>query len=625
MRVCMLAPDKNRVDYGEQLIAPKGYELTNAIATTYSLDLNTLLTVPIAICFGHTLEGAVEHMRIALLDALATLGDKLTVFYQQGNIKLPDKYNSLFGLLENSLVPVVPNAGNDNSAFSSFHPKLWLLRFKSTDSDANIKYRLIVLSRNLTFDRSWDLSAVINGESRGKRKPTNKPLIAFFDQLYESASDENFSDVIDSDELLRVLWQKPNNIQNIEFLSTIFDGGKRQCPINIPHSNLAMLAVSPFIRGGSKVDALDWLKDFTENEKRYLFCRKEELDMAGEEALLGWNCYAFNEHLVNAEENEEMEQSQFFEHDLSLHAKLLVVDENDYISSWHIGSANMTQAAIGDEHRSPRNSEFMLRLSGDRSAIGVDALIQLWVNEDNTGLFIPHEFSKLEDDQDEKKGRALRLLEYKLINTHWLLEVDSCNDAYQLSLTTSNSIEVPDGFDIQVSILSVNQLRPLAEQVIWDKFKLSQISALLRLDILQAGEVVKQLVTQGELSYNCDVDRSKAITNELLDNASQFMSYISMLLQINPSKEDLMCSISNQSSVGSGDNFFAKDSVIFEKLMSAAATEPELLVRINKLKMQIDEKIIPKEFKALWSVFSQLVEPKSSPKSKNKKMKKGAR
>ena len=44
----MLAPDKCRIDYGEQLIAPEGFELSQAIATTYSLDLNTLLTVPIA-------------------------------------------------------------------------------------------------------------------------------------------------------------------------------------------------------------------------------------------------------------------------------------------------------------------------------------------------------------------------------------------------------------------------------------------------------------------------------------------------------------------------------------------------------------------------------------------------
>ncbi|EHU4977392.1 TPA: hypothetical protein RQK93_003867 [Vibrio vulnificus] len=284
----MLVPDKNRLDYGEQLIAPEGYELTRAIATTYSLDLNTLLTVPIAMCFGHTLEGSVEHMRIALLEALGMLGDKLTVFYQQGNIKLPDKYNSLFGLLERSLVPVVPNAGESNSAFSSFHPKLWLLRFKSPDETKNVKYRLIVLSRNLTFDRSWDLSAVINGESRGRRKPANWPLVDFFNEVYRGSSKQSFDEVIDPQELVKVLWDKPDNISELGFLSTIFDDdNKRQRPVHLEHSNQTMLAVSPFIRGGSKVGALDWLSTFVPDGQRYLFSRKEELDMAGEKALDG--------------------------------------------------------------------------------------------------------------------------------------------------------------------------------------------------------------------------------------------------------------------------------------------------------------------------------------------------
>ncbi len=620
----MLRPDKNRLDYGEQLIAPKGYELTHAIATTYSLDLNTLLTVPIAMCFGHTLEGSVEHMRIALLEALGSLDDKLTVFYQQGNIKVPDKYNSLFGLLEKSLVPVIPNAGDENSAFSSFHPKVWLLRFESPDVEKNIKYRLIVLSRNLTFDRSWDLSAVINGESRGKRKPTNWSLIHFFDELYDSSADQAFSDVIDHDELVRVLWKKPDNIDNIGFLSSIFKGNERQKPITIPQDNQAMLAVSPFIRGGSKVDALDWLKGFAPDKQRYLFSRKEELDIAGEQALAGWNCYAFNEHLVDAEENEEMEQSQFVENDLNLHAKLLVVDESDTTSSWHLGSANTTQAAMGDESRPPRNSEFMLRLSGARESIGIESLIQQWVNKEGTGLFVKHEFTEMDDTQEEPLDRKLRLLEFRLIDTDWQLQVDSGdNDAFHLTLT-SESINIPEGFEVHVSTLSVSQLRPLAERVMWDKLKLSQISALLHFDILQSGEVVKSLVTQAEISYNCDVDRNKAITNELLENTSQFMSYISMLLQVNPTKQDLIMSANRQSNNGSGDEFFTKNSVIFEKLMRSAALNPELLERIDKLQTQVDEKIIPDEFKTLWNVFSQLIDQKPSRKRKNNK-KKGKR
>ncbi|ABV86595.1 phospholipase D family protein [Shewanella pealeana] len=607
----MLAPDKNRLDYGEQLIAPEGYELTHAIATTYSLDLNTLLTVPIAMCFGHTLEGSVEHMRIALLEALGVLGDKLTVFYQQGNIKLPDKYNSLFGLLEDSLVPVVPNAGESDSAFSSFHPKLWLLRFKSPDENQNVKYRLIVLSRNLTFDRSWDLSAVINGESRGKRKPANRPLIDFFDEIYSSSSTQSFDDVIDREELVRVLWQRPDNINELGFLSTIFDdSNKRQHPIRLEHSNQTMLAVSPFIRGGGKVGALDWLSAFAPDLQRYLFSRKEELDMAGEKALDGWHCYALNEHLVDAEENEEMDQSPFVENDLNLHAKLLVVDETDSTSSWHLGSANTTQAAMGDAFHSPRNSEFMLRLTGSKEKIGVHSLIEQWVNEHGTGLFTKHEFSELEQTEDESSDRTLRLLEFSLIKADWKLEVDtSDDDEYQLTLN-GTQVDIPPSFEVKVSILSASQPRTLAREIIWDSLKPSQISALIHFEISENDTVVKNLVVQAEITLNCKLDRGKAITNELLENGSQFMSYIAMLLHIDPSKQDLMNSARKELGEGAGSMFFSKDSVIYEKLMRAAALSPELLERIDRLQAQVDEKIIPDEFKLLWDVFSSFVPSK---------------
>ncbi|GAJ73135.1 hypothetical protein JCM18904_4007 [Vibrio sp. JCM 18904] len=476
-----------------------------------------------------------------------------------------------------------------------------------------MKYRLIVLSRNLTFDRCWDLSAVINGESRGKRKPANRPLIDFFDEVYRGSSTLSFDEVIDPEELIRVHWDNPDNMSKFSFLSTIFDDdNKRQRPVHLEHGNQAMLAVSPFIRGGGKVGALDWLRTFAPDNQRYLFSRKEELDMAGEKALDGWHCYALNEHLVDAEENEEMDQSPFVENDLNLHAKLLVVDETDSTTSWHLGSANTTQAAMGDASNSPRNNEFMLRLTGSKDHIGVYSLIKQWVNEHGTGLFTKHEFSELEETEGEDSDRALRLLEFSLISADWKLEVDLCgDDEYQLTLNGGALLDIPSSFDVKVSTLSASQPRALAREVVWDSLKLSQISALIHFEISENDSVVKNLVVQAEIIFNCKLDRGKAITNELLENRSQFMSYISMLLHIDPSKQDLMNSAGKGDGEGAGVVLFTKDSVIYEKLMRAAALSPDLLERIDRLQAQVDEKIIPDEFKTLWGgVFSSFVPSK---------------
>ena len=381
----------------------------------------------------------------------------------------------------------------------------------------------------------------------------------------------------------------------------------RQQPISIPENSKALLAVSPFIRGGRKVDALDWIKGFTLNGQRYLLSRKEELDMAGEEALSGWQCFALNESIIDAEERTQMELSQFVEHDLNLHAKLLVVDETDETSSWHLGSANMTQAALGDAEAPPRNSEFMLRLTGLQQYIGVQALMQQWTTEADTGLFVQHTFSPIEADHDEQSDRLLRELEFSLINTEWKLKVDSDDGEFFELTLMSEPPKPPCGYEVQVTTLSVLQLQPVAPEVTWDKLKLSQVSALLRFDIFNNGELIQSLVTQAPIEFNYAVNREKAIINELLQNTSQFMNYISMLLQLKPSKGDILGSINRLNGMGEGDVFFSEDSVIFEKLMNAAATSPALLTRIDKLRQQVDEKIIPDDFNELWSVFSQLI------------------
>ena len=47
----MLDFKKHRLDYGAMLVPPSGYRLAKAVAATYTLDLNTLLSIPVALFF----------------------------------------------------------------------------------------------------------------------------------------------------------------------------------------------------------------------------------------------------------------------------------------------------------------------------------------------------------------------------------------------------------------------------------------------------------------------------------------------------------------------------------------------------------------------------------------------
>lgn len=138
----MLDPDR-RALYTDALRPPPGYRFERAVATTYSLDLQTLLTIPLHLALfsaDGTLEELVED-GVALLEALRRTTDRVTVFAQSARLLAPRQPQVLFGLLEPTVIEVAPR-----SATGVFHPKLWAIRFRNRATDAE-RLRLLVLSR----------------------------------------------------------------------------------------------------------------------------------------------------------------------------------------------------------------------------------------------------------------------------------------------------------------------------------------------------------------------------------------------------------------------------------------------------------------------------------------------
>src|SRR5438093_13779082 len=103
----MLHPKINRIDYGEQLIPPDGYELTRAIGSTYSLDLEALMLLPVAMFYAQHLDGNTDELRFDMVEAITKASEKITVFYQQGQLKVPKKYHPLIAYWEKGIQPIV--------------------------------------------------------------------------------------------------------------------------------------------------------------------------------------------------------------------------------------------------------------------------------------------------------------------------------------------------------------------------------------------------------------------------------------------------------------------------------------------------------------------------------------
>jgi hypothetical protein len=86
----MLNPDQRRL-YTDALRPPPGYRFGEAVAATYSLSLETLLTIPLHLALFSAEEPLEELLRdgVALLESLRRTTDHVTVYSQAAAVLAP--------------------------------------------------------------------------------------------------------------------------------------------------------------------------------------------------------------------------------------------------------------------------------------------------------------------------------------------------------------------------------------------------------------------------------------------------------------------------------------------------------------------------------------------------------
>lgn len=172
----MLAPD-DLIALHDALRPPAGFRLDVAVGTTFSLDLLALLGPPVAFAMFDLQEAddPAQLGGLAVLESVRRYADAMTVFCQAGHIAVPSAYRQALTWTEGGVIEVRrPAPGR------VFHPKSWILRF--TDEEGRLHHRVIVLSRNLTFDRSWDIVVTLDEDESSSPGAASK-LSRFLWQL----------------------------------------------------------------------------------------------------------------------------------------------------------------------------------------------------------------------------------------------------------------------------------------------------------------------------------------------------------------------------------------------------------------------------------------------------------
>ena len=350
----MLAPD-SRALLLDALRPPSGHSLDRAVATTFTLDLETALMVPLAFA-GFRFEEQPDPVEV--MEALRGMGERFDIFCQAGAINAGSWPSDLVALLENVIREVRrPRPGH------IFHPKIWVLRF--LDRSEEPSYRLLVLSRNLTGDRSWDTILWLDGRPEERPIAINEPLARFVAALSGLSvtrlpPGRRAALAALAEELRRVRWDRPAGVRELRF-HPIGLPGSPPFAVDEHFAGYRTLVISPFVRGGAIRRLLR-----PQAGTAVLVSRGEELDALPDGALEGLDVYELDP--VASLSADDVEGNTGLARLTRLHAKLFVV-ERARLAHVFIGSANATDAGLGS------NVEFLCELVGPVATLGVHALV----------------------------------------------------------------------------------------------------------------------------------------------------------------------------------------------------------------------------------------------------------
>jgi hypothetical protein len=607
----MLDPDTRHL-YVEALEPPAGYELDRAIGTTYSLDLTTLLTLPLSFALLEAREGreALLKSPVALLHALRKHARSMTVFCEAGRISVPIQRHPLFAYLEQSVVEVRPEAG-------SFHPKTWLLRFTSEDEDAPVRYRFLCLSRNLTADRSWDTGLVVDGELVDRERAITQvhPLGDFVASLAPHGTPKLAADLLKlSQEVRRVRFETPEPFSELDFFPIGVEG--RPGP-TFPEAQRT-LVVSPFLEdellselGGrdrdvlvSRRDSLDQLDAATRARFAEILVLRDDVEEAIEAESAG-------EAPGNVEATPSVAEAQ-----RGLHAKLFVFERGHQVQLW-TGSANATNRAFSG------NTEFIVELRGTRKQGGIDAILGS-AEKGLRRILEPYAPPSVPRPVDAEARRLENLLEAgrdALVRGQLKLvakPTPGSEDRHDLALVVADALEgdalaaltarcwpvtLPAEQALDVRLLS--ETHPL----VFERLTADNLSAFIAFE-LRVAEPADHPALRFVLNLDLEGfsgDRGLAALRAVLSDPTRVLTYLRLLLSRDDSDQaaalDPAGAVTREGTAAASVELAGFP--VFEELLRTAARSPERLEGVKKLLDELRQtrdgaRLLPAGFETLF-------------------------
>lgn len=601
----------------DSLRPPEGYELGVGIGTTFSLDLQALLFAPLAFTMFDRAEADSDRDRepMALVESLRRYASRLAVFCQAGHMDLPRRNQKLLSALEESVVQVsAPRSGG------LFHPKVWVLRFVPRGKEAGgVRYRVLVLSRNLTLSKSWDAMVSLNGDLMDRQKAFagNHPLGDFIEAL-PAMSHYPLPERIQRDvalvqsEIRRVEFEYPPGVDGMAFWPLGLPGKRLN-----PFQDLAdrTLLVSPFV-------GEDWINSrIGAASGSILISREEELLKLSHSLISKLECYYIGVPDLPPDPDEDQSQEAFGERpELSgLHAKVFVVDDG-WNAHAFLGSANATDGAY------KLNVEFMIELIGKKSALGVKTFFDPQNEKGGLGpLLLRYQPAPDQGRPDpmEEIRRLSEALKIQIADTGLTGRVTQSalgEDSYSLSIDSRPGIRpLPENVAVYLWPVTLGEGRGVqlktSEESIHIEFgelSLLQLTAFFAVKVLLKDRPDVQPIQFALLIpvEGLPPTRQEALLRSMLSDSNSVTRYLAMLL----APEDglsLGMPMGVIQGPAEGGSWKVQEAGLFEALLAALHSDPQQLRYIDRFvqDFRVDPKngqdFLPKGFLEIWAAVKE--------------------
>ena len=592
---------------------PAAFQLESGMAVTFTLNLSALLAAPAAFAIagsGDTTTDSDVRTPVELIHALRTNAGRLTVFAEAGMIGLPSPHRA-FAFLERAMVQVRPPSGG------IVHPKVWVLRYQASADLKEVKkgdqrLRVIITSRNLTFDPSWDTVLRLD-ESIDSEGAQLGEVGELFERLLGSTvgtvSESHSKRVRSLAGALRTArFALPPGIDDLR----IHVLGFTPKPSPLPTAADRALIISPFLTDDfftrvrpspvdelvSRQESLDRLSAGTLEPIRNLWVLNSTLDDQGP---------SDTGDSPDAPARPQLSPSDPGRPLVGLHAKVFAF-EREGRAQLFVGSANATGPAFGN------NLEILAELQGPLAELGIDRLTE--GNGDEPGLRALFDPYCRSDDNGNGEPctvnflgaiRAIARLPFKGM-------VEEIGEDW--AVTYSSTEPVPAIKDIKIHCrpltLAGDRRRIAPGQPLEERFEtsLERMSGFLAFELShQSGEeagFVVPVPLEGVPEH-----REGRLLKSLIGNAERFLRYLLALLYEDSTQGGIGTVIRAIDSDQSDGNKWVNLAVL-ERLLRTMRRDPSKLIALHPLVDDLkDDDALPEGFAELWEAIHSVADERT--------------